>query len=152
MMTGWSSTKFVIFVPIGNPRWQPQGDLVKRLVEDHPVIISIMLQFHRLSSFWQEDLQSFNQSEHIIAPGDFRSNLFIFVWIRNPKWPSPGDFFYHWTLWEFHWKTFLWETTQQIEFFALYESILDFPSATKKKKLGRGPPSHHSYNVTIPFW
>jgi hypothetical protein len=26
MMTG--STKFVIFVPIGNPRWQPQGDLV----------------------------------------------------------------------------------------------------------------------------
>ena len=28
MMTGWSSTKFVIFVPFGNPRWQPQGDLV----------------------------------------------------------------------------------------------------------------------------
>jgi hypothetical protein len=28
MMAGWSSTKFVIFVPIGNPRWQPQGDLV----------------------------------------------------------------------------------------------------------------------------
>jgi hypothetical protein len=28
MMTGWSSTKFVIFVPIGNPRWPPQGDLV----------------------------------------------------------------------------------------------------------------------------
>ena len=28
MMTGWSSTKFVIFVPIGNPRWQPPGDLV----------------------------------------------------------------------------------------------------------------------------
>jgi hypothetical protein len=28
MVTGWSSTKFVIFVPIGNPRWQPQGDLV----------------------------------------------------------------------------------------------------------------------------
>ena len=28
-----------------------------------------MLQFHRLSSFWQEDFQSFNQSEHIIGPG-----------------------------------------------------------------------------------
>ena len=28
MMTWWSSTKFVIFVPIGNPRWQPQGNLV----------------------------------------------------------------------------------------------------------------------------
>jgi hypothetical protein len=38
------------------------------LVEDHPDIISIMLQFHRQSSFWQEDFQSFNQSEHIIAP------------------------------------------------------------------------------------
>ena len=45
-----------------------QGEL-KRLVEDHPVIISIMLQFHRLSSFWQEDFQSFNQWEHIIGPG-----------------------------------------------------------------------------------
>ena len=32
-------------------------------------IISIMLQFHRLSSFRQEDFQSFNQSEHIIGPG-----------------------------------------------------------------------------------
>jgi ABC-type phosphate transport system substrate-binding protein len=29
------------------------------------------------------------------------TNLFIFVWIGNPKWPSPGDLFYHWTLWEF---------------------------------------------------
>ena len=28
-----------------------------------------MLQFHRLSSFRQEDFQSFNQSEHIIGPG-----------------------------------------------------------------------------------
>ena len=28
MMTGWSSTRIVIFVPIGNPRWQPQGDLI----------------------------------------------------------------------------------------------------------------------------
>jgi hypothetical protein len=43
-----------------------------RMVEDHPVIISIMLQFHRLSSFWQEDLQSFNQSDCIFGPGDFR--------------------------------------------------------------------------------
>ena len=40
------------------------GTKITNLVEDHPVIISIMLQFHRLSSFWQEDFQSFNQSEH----------------------------------------------------------------------------------------
>jgi hypothetical protein len=26
MMTGWSSTKFVIFVPIAYPRWPPQGN------------------------------------------------------------------------------------------------------------------------------
>jgi hypothetical protein len=26
MMTGWFSTKFVIFVPIAYPRWPPQGN------------------------------------------------------------------------------------------------------------------------------
>ena len=26
MMTGWSSTKFVIFVPIAYPRWPTQGN------------------------------------------------------------------------------------------------------------------------------
>ena len=26
MMTGWSSTKFVSFVPIAYPRWPPQGN------------------------------------------------------------------------------------------------------------------------------
>jgi hypothetical protein len=46
------------------------GTKITNLVEDHPVIISIMLQFHRLSSFWQEDFQSFNQLEHIIGPGN----------------------------------------------------------------------------------
>jgi hypothetical protein len=46
------------------------GTKITNLVEDHPVIISIVLQFHRLSSFWQEDFQSFNQLEHIIGPGN----------------------------------------------------------------------------------
>jgi hypothetical protein len=40
---------------------------ITNLVEDHPGLISKMLQFHQLSSFWQEDFQSFNQSEHIIG-------------------------------------------------------------------------------------
>jgi hypothetical protein len=44
------------------------GTKITNLVEDHPVIISIMLQFHWLSSFWQEDFRRFNQSEHIIGP------------------------------------------------------------------------------------
>jgi hypothetical protein len=47
---------------------------ITNLVEDHPVIISIMLQFHRLSSFWQEDFQNFNQSEYII--GNFEWKCF----------------------------------------------------------------------------
>ena len=42
----------------------PIDTKIKRLVEDHPVIISIMLQFHRLSSFWQEDRHSFWNKGH----------------------------------------------------------------------------------------
>ena len=41
-----------------------------------------MLQFHRLSSFWQEDFQRFNQSEHIIVPGSHVGFL-IFTKIKN---------------------------------------------------------------------
>jgi hypothetical protein len=73
------------------------GTKITNLAEDNPVIISIMLQFHQLSSFWQEDFQ------------------------------TQGNLVYHWTLWEFHWKTFLWETTRQIEYFALFECSLDGP-------------------------
>ena len=73
---------------------------------------------HKLLSWWNCNIIE-------MMTGWSSTNLFIFVWIGNPKWPSPGDLFYHWTLWEFHWKTFLWETTRQIEFFALYECSLD---------------------------
>ena len=58
-----------LLLPCGGHLGYAIGTKIKNLVEDHPVIISIMLQFHRLSSFWQEDFQSFNQSEHIIGPG-----------------------------------------------------------------------------------
>jgi hypothetical protein len=51
------------------------GTKITNLVEDHPVIIAIMLQFHRLSSFWQEDFQIFNQSEHIM----FLPPIFMFA-------------------------------------------------------------------------
>ena len=49
MMTGWSSTKFVIFVPIAYPRWPPQGN--KNLPLD-PMGIS----FNDL--FWETTWQS----------------------------------------------------------------------------------------------
>jgi hypothetical protein len=58
-----------LFLPCGGHLGYAIGTKITNLVEDHPVLISIMLQFHRLSSFWQEDFQSFNQSEHIIGPG-----------------------------------------------------------------------------------
>ena len=56
-------------MPCGGHLGYAIGTKITNLVEDHPVIISIMLQFLRLSSFWQEDFQSFNQWEHIIDPG-----------------------------------------------------------------------------------
>ena len=75
------------------------GTKITNLVEDHPVIISIMLQFHRLSSFL---LQSFNQSEHIIGPGshvgfsictkitnlveDLPNEHFCQVWSKSVQW------------------------------------------------------------------
>ena len=56
-------------LPCGGHLGYAIGTKITNLVENHPVIISIILQFHRLSSFWQEDFQSFNQSEHIIGLG-----------------------------------------------------------------------------------
>ena len=53
------------------------------------------------------------------------ANFVNFVPIAYPRWPPQGNLVYHWILWEFHWKTFLWETTQQIEYFAIYECSLD---------------------------
>jgi hypothetical protein len=49
----------------------------------------------------------------------------IFLPIAYPRWPPQSNLVYHWNLWEFHWKTFLWETTRQIEYFALYKCSLD---------------------------
>ena len=58
-----------LLLPCGGHLGYAIGTKITNVVEDHPVIISIMLQFHRLSSFWQKDFQNFNQSEHIIGPG-----------------------------------------------------------------------------------
>jgi hypothetical protein len=44
-----------------------------------------MLQFHQLSSFWQEDLQSFNQSEYIIGPAETTEQIWTKLG-RNVHW------------------------------------------------------------------
>ena len=158
MMTGWSSTNFVLFVLIGNPRWQPQSDLVYNIGPYGNFIQSLFCEklldklniLHYLNVHWmvlyliyyfgadrkspwpimcsdwlklwrsscQKLLSRWNCNIIEMMTGWSSTYLFIFVGIGNPKWQSPGDLFYHWTLWEFHWKTFLWKTTRQIEFFA----------------------------------
>jgi hypothetical protein len=59
--------------------------------------------------------------------GWFSTKFVICVPIAYPRWPPQGNLVYHWTLWEFHSKTFLRETTGQIEYFALFECSLDGP-------------------------
>jgi hypothetical protein len=47
MIIGRSSTKFLFFIPIGNPRWPPPQDID----EDHSMNIHIQLGFNNICSF-----------------------------------------------------------------------------------------------------
>jgi hypothetical protein len=76
-------------------------------------------------SFCQKLLSPWNCNIIEMMTGLSSAKFVIFLPIAYPRWPPQGNLVYHWTLWEFHWKTFLWETTQQIEYFALYECSLD---------------------------
>jgi hypothetical protein len=58
----WSSTKFVIFVPITYPRWPPQGNnslplnpMITNLVEDLPMNISAKFGPNLFIGFREED-------------------------------------------------------------------------------------------------
>jgi hypothetical protein len=168
MMSGWSSTKFVIFVPIAYPRWSPQSnnslpldpmgisfkDLFMRnyltnwifcimwmflgwfytcsivLVQignptwlPGPIMCSNWLKLWR--SFCQKPLSPWNCYIIEMMTGWSSAKFVIFLLIAYRRWPPQGNLVYHWTLWEFHSKTFLWETTRQIEYFALFECSLD---------------------------
>jgi hypothetical protein len=91
MLLGWFYTWFIILVQIRNPTWLPG-----------PIMCSDWLKLWRSSC--QKLLGRWNCNIIEMMTGWSSTNLFIFVWIGNPKWPLPGDLFYHWTLWEFHWK------------------------------------------------
>ena len=80
MMTGWSSTKFVIFVPIAYPRWPPQGN--NSLLLD-PMRISFKDLFLRnfykplgleIKRFWLSKFQNISQVidiEYLLGHGHF---------------------------------------------------------------------------------
>jgi hypothetical protein len=112
MFLGWFYTWSIILVQIGNPTWLPG-----------PIMCSDWLKLWKSSC--QKLLNRWN-CNIIEMMTEWSSTTFvIFVPIAYPRWPPQGSLVYHWTLLEFHWKTFLWETTQQIEYFALYECSLD---------------------------
>jgi hypothetical protein len=65
MIIGRSSTKFLFFMLIGNPRWPPLQDIdyhltlwenVQNLVKDIPMIIHLQFGFSQFISFREEDL------------------------------------------------------------------------------------------------
>jgi hypothetical protein len=79
MIIGRSSTKFLFFMPIGNPRWLPPQVIVLTLdhmrsrhfefhigtknlkfVEDHPMNIHAQFGFNHICSFWEEGIWTFS--------------------------------------------------------------------------------------------
>ena len=114
MFLGWFYTWSIILVQIGNPTWLPG-----------PIMCSNWLKLWRSSC--QKLLSPWNCYIIEMMTGWSSAKFVIFLPIAYPRWPPQGNLVYHWTLWEFHWKTFLWETTQQIEYFALFECSLDGP-------------------------
>ena len=107
-----SSTRSIILAQIGNPTWLPG-----------PIMCSNWLKLWRSSC--QKPLSPWNCYIIEMMTELSSAKFVIFLPIAYPRWPPQGNLVYHWTLWEFYWKTFLWETTQQIEYFALYECSLD---------------------------
>jgi hypothetical protein len=54
MIIGRSSTKFLFFKSIGNPRWPPPqyiGTKNHEIVEDHPMNIHVQFGFNHICSF-----------------------------------------------------------------------------------------------------
>ena len=111
MFLGWFYTWYIILVQIGNPAWLPGP------------MCSNWLKLWRSSC--QKLFSPWNCYIIEMMTGLSTAKFVIFLPIAYPRWSPQGNLVYHWTLWEFHWTTFLWETTQQIEYFTLYECSLD---------------------------
>jgi hypothetical protein len=70
MIIGRSSTRFLFFMPIGNPRWPPPqyirhfefhiGTKNIQFVEDHPMNIHVQFGFNHICSFWEEGIWTFS--------------------------------------------------------------------------------------------
>ena len=78
MFLGWSSTKFLFFVPVGYSTWLPG-----------PIIRSDWLKFQRSSSLKLMNWLNPNCKWMIIGMS-FTKFLF-FMPIGNPRWPPPQD-------------------------------------------------------------
>ena len=74
MFLGWSSTKFLFFVPVGYSTWLPR-----------PIICSDWLKFQRSSSLKLMNWLNPN-CKWMIIEMSFTKFLF-FMWIGNPRWP-----------------------------------------------------------------
>ena len=78
MFHGWSSTKFLFFVPIGYSKWLPG-----------PIIWSDWLKFQRSSSLKLMNWLNPNCKWMII--GMSFTKLLFFMPIGNPRWPPSQD-------------------------------------------------------------
>ena len=96
MFLGWFYTWSIILVQIGNPTWLPG-----------PIMCSNWLKLWRSSC--QKLLSPWNCYIIERMTGMSSAKFVIFLQIAYPRWLPQGILVYHWTLWEFHWKTFLWE-------------------------------------------
>jgi hypothetical protein len=54
MIIGRSSTNFLFFMAVGNPRWPPPQNL--KIVEDHPMNIHVQFGFNHICSFSEEGI------------------------------------------------------------------------------------------------
>ena len=78
MFLGWSSTKFLFFVPVGYSTWLPV-----------PIICSDWLKFQRSSSLKLMNWLNPNCKGMIIGMS-FTKFMFSMP-IRNPRWPPPQE-------------------------------------------------------------
>ena len=104
MFIGWSYTRFLFLALIGNPTWLPG-----------PIMCSDWLKFWKSSC--QKLLSRWNCIIIEMMTGWSSTKFVIFVPIAFPRWPPQGNNSLPLDFWEFHSKTFLWETTRQIEYF-----------------------------------
>jgi hypothetical protein len=71
----FSHFKLLIYVLRWRPSWISHPHKKHNLVKDIPMIIHLQLGFSQFISFREEDLWNFSQSEHIIGPGVFYSDI-----------------------------------------------------------------------------